>query len=82
MGASGLSQTARCGYWVEQSGVARQSGCSLELKVILEVTHHVLAFDRPDVTNLASFELLARRALQIQRAVKRCPRRPAFEGSI
>ena len=78
--SSGMSLTAYWGYWVEQSGVARLSGCSLELKVILEVLHHALVFDRLDVTNLASFELMARRALQIQRAVKRCPRHPTFEG--
>eukprot|EP00974_Lingulodinium_polyedra_P030863 2970366-Lingulodinium_polyedra.AAC.1 len=52
----------------------------MELKVILDVMHHALTFDCLDVSNLASFELMARRALQIQRAVRRCPRHPSFDG--
>eukprot|EP00974_Lingulodinium_polyedra_P009090 868683-Lingulodinium_polyedra.AAC.1 len=52
----------------------------MELKVILDAMHHALTFDCLDVLNLASFELMARRALQIQRAVRRCPRHPSFDG--
>eukprot|EP00969_Alexandrium_andersonii_P121776 5384795-Alexandrium_andersonii.AAC.1 len=57
--ASGHSLSSYWGYWVSQSGVARMSGASMELKVILEVLHHALTFDCLDVSNLSSFELMA-----------------------
>ena len=78
--SSGHSLSSYWGFWVAQSGVSRGSAVSQELKNIVEVLHHALVFDALDVSNLASFELLSRRALQIQRAVKRCPRHPSFEG--
>ncbi|CAK0814760.1 unnamed protein product, partial [Prorocentrum cordatum] len=78
--SSGHSLSLYWGFWVAQSGVSRGSAVAQELKNIVEVLHHALVFDALDVSNLASFELLSRRALQIQRAVKRCPRHPSFEG--
>ncbi|CAK0806818.1 unnamed protein product, partial [Prorocentrum cordatum] len=78
--SSGHSLSSYWGFWVAQSGVARASAVAQELKNIVEVLHRALVFDALDVSNLASFELLSRRGLQIQRAVKRCPRQPSFEG--
>ncbi|CAK0862369.1 unnamed protein product, partial [Prorocentrum cordatum] len=64
--SSGQSLSSRLGFWVAQSGVSRGSAVAQELKNIVEVLHHALVFDALDVSNLASFELLSRRALQVQ----------------
>ncbi|CAK0906705.1 unnamed protein product, partial [Prorocentrum cordatum] len=78
--SSGHSLASYWGFWVAQSGVSRASAVAQELKNIEEVLHHALVFDALEVSTLASFELLSRRCLQIQGAVKRCPRHPSFEG--
>ncbi|CAK0839441.1 unnamed protein product, partial [Prorocentrum cordatum] len=78
--ATGLTLTSYWGFWVSESGVSRSAGVALEMRRLLNVLRHRVTHDLLDASNLASFELLGRRALQIQRAVKRCPRRPSFEG--
>ena len=78
--ATGLDLPAYYGHWQTQSGVHAASGVALELKNHLEVLRHLLVFDQLNVASLAGAELLARRCLQIQRAVRRCPRHPTFDG--
>ena len=78
--ATGLDLPSYYGHWQMQSGVHSSAGVALELKNHLEVLRHMLVYDQLNVYSLAGAELLARRCLQIQRAVRRCPRHPSFEG--
>ncbi|CAK0909779.1 unnamed protein product [Prorocentrum cordatum] len=78
--ATGLTLTSYWGYWVSESGVSRNAAVAQEVRHALNQLHHAVTYDLVDPSNLASLELLGRRVLQIQRAVKRCPRHPSFEG--
>ncbi|CAK0788625.1 unnamed protein product [Prorocentrum cordatum] len=78
--ATGLTLTSYWGYWASESGVSRNAAVAQEVRHALNQLHHAVTYDLVDPSNLASLELLGRRVLQIQRAVKRCPRHPSFEG--
>jgi len=78
--STGLDLAGYYGHWVRQSGVHPAAGCALELKNLLEVMRHLLLYDQVNVANLAGAELVARRCLQIQRAVRKSPRSPCFAG--
>lgn len=51
-----------------------------EHRNILEVVRLAISRDQLDVTNLLSFELLIRRAIQLELAVARSPQNPEFTG--
>ncbi|CAK0870115.1 unnamed protein product [Prorocentrum cordatum] len=78
--AIGLTLTSYWGFWVSELGVSRNAGVSQEMRHLLNVLRHAVTFDLSDTSKLASFELVGRRVLQIQRAVKRCPRHLSLEG--
>ena len=78
--ASGHTFASYWGYWVNQSGVVRQSAVANEMKVIMDTISYALTYDLVNIANLSSFEMLARRAIQIQKAVRKCPKHPSFEG--
>ena len=46
----------------------------------LKVLRHLTCYDQLDVANVAGAELIARRTLQIQRAVRQNPCQPSSEG--
>ncbi|CAK0791021.1 unnamed protein product [Prorocentrum cordatum] len=77
---TGLTLTSYWGYWVSESRVSRNAVVAQEVRHALNQLHHAATYDLVDPSNLASLELLGRRVLQIQRAVKRCPRHLSFEG--
>ena len=78
--ATGLDLPAYHGHWIKCSGVHPKASVAVEFGNILEVLRHLICYDQLDVTNVAGAELIARRALQIQRAVRQNPRQPSFEG--
>lgn len=78
--ATGLELAGYYGHWQRQSGIHSQSGAAAEFKKLLELLRHLIAHGQVDVSNLAGAELAARRCLQIQRAVRRSPRHPNFDG--
>ena len=67
-------------HYVSNSGVSATSGLMVELKVLLTVLWMLTTHDRLNVPCIAGAELVARRVLMIQRAIKRNARAPDFEG--
>ena len=67
-------------HWVRQSGIHAESGIALEHRVHCQVLALALGYDCLDASNLSCLELLARRVLQIERAVKVNPKAPSFQG--
>jgi len=78
--ATGLDLAAYHGHWQTTSGVHPAAGCTIEFKNLLEIMRHLLLHDQVNVGTLAGAELIARRCLQIQRAVRRSARHPNFTG--
>ena len=66
--------------WVTSSGASPKAGVVIEHGLGLMLLHYLACVDRLNVRNLAAVELLCRRLLQIQRAVRKNPRQPDFEG--
>ena len=67
-------------FWAQTSGV--QSGSNLRLlhKTIFHALALLQSYDQVDVPALAGAEYLARRAIQVQRAVRANPKCPTFQG--
>lgn len=78
--ATGLELAGYCGHWQRRSGIHSQSGAAAEFNNLLELLRHLIVHDQVEVSNLAGAEFAARRCLQIQRAVRRSPRHPNFDG--
>ena len=78
--ATRLDLPAYHGHWIKRSGVHPKVSVAVEFGNILEVLRHLICYDQLDVSNVTGAELIARRALQIQRAVRQNPRQPSFEG--
>ena len=76
--ASGLEPSRFCVQWISDSGIAPKSGLAMEFMVLMHCVHYLAVEDRLDVTNLVTGERIARRLLQIQKAVARDPRQPEF----
>ena len=78
--ASGLEPAA----WVEQfivsSGMGPRTALAIELRWAVHTVYLLGAVDRLNLPKLTAAEHLARRILQIQRAVVRNPRAPDFEA--
>ena len=66
--------------WLQHSGVNSRSAVAHEHKTILEAVRLGICRDQLDISNLLSFELLIRRAIQLEMAVARCPSNPEFSG--
>ena len=67
-------------HWVRSSGVAPESAVAMHHQSLLPVLHHLVCVDQVDALQLAGTEMLCRRLLQLQRAVKRAPKSPDFRG--
>ena len=77
---NGMEPPAYLAHYQASSGMSTTSGLAVELKVLLTVLWMLVTHDRVNVYNLAGAELISRRILMIQRAVKRNSRAPDFEG--
>ena len=78
--ASGLEPPAVTAAWETNSGVNPKSGLAFEHKVIMFTLWIMACRDRLDLFHSAAAEHLCRRLLQIERAVKKCPKAPEFAG--
>ncbi|CAK0906294.1 unnamed protein product, partial [Prorocentrum cordatum] len=66
--------------WIRLSGVNQNSAIAYEHKNAMEMLRVATSVDQVDISNLASFELLARRVVMLEMAVARDPRDPDFSG--
>jgi hypothetical protein len=67
-------------HWIQASGLNPHSGLAVEFSVLIMVWHFAVVFDQLNPRNIACMELVARRILMIQKAVKRNCKAPDFEG--
>ena len=66
--------------WLQHSGANPRTALVHEHRNIIEVLRLGVSRDQLDVSNLLSFELLVRRAIQLELAVARSPQNPEFAG--
>ena len=66
--------------WVRSSGVSSEAGVAKHHQSLVSVLHHALCFDQIEIYHNASMEMLARRILYLERAVKKSPKNPDFRG--
>ena len=78
--ASGLGFASYANHYITVGGVAPGGNVAHELRNLFSALRHLSEYDQADCSNLACAELLARRIVQIQRAVKRSPKHPDFSG--
>ena len=62
------------------SGISPHAGIAIEHGVLFTILTLMICYDLLNVLNLASAEQAARRILMIERAVRRSPKSPDFEG--
>ena len=78
--ASGMGFQAYINHYINVSGLAANGALAHELRTLFNALRHLGEYDQTDAPNLAGAELLARRVIQIQRAVKRSAKHPDFTG--
>ena len=78
--SSGVEPAGYLSQWLTSSGVPPRSGTAVEMQVLVYTIWSMAVVDRLDLGHLASAEHLARRFLQIQRAVKKSPKQPDYSG--
>ena len=78
--ASGQEPPGYHSSWQNGSGVTAKSTACREHALLIHTIWLMRCVDSLDGANLASAEHLCRRILQIQRAVRRNPRAPDYEG--
>ena len=66
--------------WAKSSGVNMFSMACYDHRIICNVIRAALEIDQLNVGNTEALELLARRLVQIETAVSRCPSSPDFSG--
>ena len=66
--------------WLQHSGANPRTALVHEHRNIIETLRLAISRDQLDVTCLLSFELLVRRAIQLELAVARSPQNPEFTG--
>ena len=66
--------------WVKTSGVGEKSGSAREHRFLLDLLRLMVQWDQLDATSLASAELVVRRLVQIELAVKKNPKTPDYGG--
>lgn len=66
--------------WAKSSGVNIYSMACHDHRIICNVLRAALEIDQLNIGNTLSLELLARRLVQIETAVSRCPGSPDFSG--
>ena len=67
-------------HYIKNSGVNPKGALAIEMTIIFTVFHLLVTYDGLNPWNLASAEMLARRVLMAQRAIKRNPAAPDFDG--
>jgi hypothetical protein len=75
-----MEPPAYAAAWVAASGVAPKYGIAVEFLMSIQSLWLLASMDGVDATNLVTAEHIARRALMIQKAVRRSPRSPDFSG--
>jgi hypothetical protein len=78
--ATGMEPPSYVAHYMASSGINPSGSLAQEFKHLMTVLWMMVCFDRLDVLNVASAEYVARRLLMIQRAVRRNPRAPDFDG--
>ena len=78
--ATGHECLAYADHYKGTSGMNDKSGLAVEFTVLVAILHMLISLDQLNPANLASAELLMRRVRMIQKAVKRNPKVPDFEG--
>jgi len=76
--ASGLEFPAYANHYLATCGVATNSTLAHELRNLFAMLHHLNAYDQLDCPNVAAVELLCRRVLQVQKAIRKSPKHPDF----
>ena len=66
--------------WVKTSGVGEKSAAAREHRFLLDLLRLMVQFDQLDPTCLSSAELLVRRVVQIELAVKKNAKTPDYAG--
>ena len=77
---SGLEPPAYVAQFMRNSGLNSKSSVGIEYTYLVHLLYMFMVQDRLNPYACASMEHLARRCLQIQRAVQRNPRSPEFDG--
>jgi hypothetical protein len=67
-------------HWASNSGIHPGSAIRHEHRTIFHTFALLQSWDQVDLANLAGAEYLARRGIQIQRAVRNNPKAPSFVG--
>ena len=62
------------------NGLHPDRNIAWEHKNILLILYHLVTYDQIDVTNISGAELLARRIVMLERAVRANPKSPSFAG--
>ena len=78
--SSGMEPAPFLENFMSLSGVNPKGGLATELRCNIFTINLLATVDRLNVTHLASAEHIARRTLQMMRAVKRNPKSPDFDG--
>lgn len=78
--ASGLGFDAYVNHYVSVSGVAEGGAAARELRHLFGVLRHMSEYDQADCSNMASAELVSRRILMVQKAIRRSPKHPDYSG--
>ena len=78
--ASGGEPPAFLNQWLQTSGVNASGQLAREFSGIVLALWYGQCFDLVDIRTTVMGEHLSRRALQIMRAVRRCPKAPDFSG--
>lgn len=66
--------------WMRRSGVNEISSAAHEHRILTEALRLGVSLDQLDLSNLASFEQITRRLVQIETAVSRSPKHPDYTG--
>ena len=80
MARSGLEPAGFVAQYYQTSGLGPRSALGIEFAYLIHSLWLLAVVDRLDCYRLTSAEHLARRVLQIQKAVRRNPRSPDFEN--
>jgi len=78
---TGQSMVSRHSRWRAESGISASLPAVYEHEVISTVVEYAVVYDRLNVKNLVSFELLLRRLQLHESAVAQSPGAPSYEGA-
>ena len=77
---SGLEPAGFITQFLQTTGASPKASISVELGHLIHAVWLAVCVDRLDPYECAVLEHMSRRILQIQKAIRRCPRAPDFEG--